>query len=74
MEQKSYLYIIARAKQIDKNNLQKKKLIPHMLGSEELFRLENQSIFSVEKLRIVNVKYENQKLNTKLVGMTFGLA
>lgn len=28
-----------------------------MLGSEELFRLENQSIFSVEKLRIVNVKY-----------------
>lgn len=45
-----------------------------MLGSEELFRLENQSIFSVEKLRIVNVKYENQKLNTKLVGMTFGLA
>lgn len=57
MEQKSYLYIIAREKQIDKNNLQKKKLIPHMLGSEELFRLENQSIFSVEKLRIVNVKY-----------------
>lgn len=57
MEQKSYFYIIARAKQIDKNNLQKKKLILHMLGSEELFRLENQSIFSVEKLRIVNVKY-----------------
>lgn len=58
MQQKSYYYIFARAKQIDKNNLQKKKILLHMLGIEEQLRLENQSIFFVvEKLRIVNVKY-----------------
>lgn len=58
MEQKSYYYIFARAKQIDKNNLQKKKILLHMLGIKEQLRLENQSIFFVgEKLRIVNVKY-----------------
>lgn len=55
MEQKSYYYIFARAKQIDKNNLQKKKkILLHMLGIKEQLRLENQSIFFVvEKLRIV---------------------
>lgn len=58
MQQKSYYYIFARAKQINKNNLQKKKILLHMLGIEEQLRLENQSIFFVvEKLRIVNVKY-----------------
>lgn len=58
MQQKSYYYIFARAKQIDKNNLQKKKILLHMLGIEEQLRLENQSIFFVvEKLRIVIVKY-----------------
>lgn len=59
MQQKSYYYIFARAKQIDKNNLQKKKkILLHMLGIEEQLRLDNQSIFFVvEKLRIVNVKY-----------------